>query len=77
VTLNLIVRDESGAQIAGGSINLAAHGHTAMDMSQAYPGTAGIRGTAQIATLAGSQFSALGIRFTPGQNITTIPVLAK
>jgi hypothetical protein len=76
VTLNLIVRDESGAQIAGGAINLAAHGHTAVTMSDAYPGTAGIRGTAEISTLAGT-FSALGIRFTPSQNITTIPVLAK
>jgi hypothetical protein len=79
VTLSLIVRDESGAQLSGGSITLAAHGHTALTLGQqqAYPATAGIRGTVQISTLANSPFSALGIRFTPSQNITTIPVLAQ
>ena len=77
VTLSLILRNDSGAQFAGGSISLPAHGHTAVILSDAYPGTAGIRGTVQIGALAGSQFSALGIRFTPSQNVTTIPVLAK
>jgi len=76
VNLNLILRDETGAQIAGGAVALPAHGHTAVDMSHAYPGTAGILGTVDIAS-TGGQFSALGIRFTPSQNITTIPVLAK
>ena len=76
-TLSLILRDETGAQFAGGSVTLAAHGHTALTMSEAYPGTEGIRGTVQISNLAGTPFSALGIRFTPSQNITTIPVLAK
>ena len=74
-TLSLILRDENGAQFAGGAINLPAHGHTAVTLSLAYPGTAGIRGTVQISNLAGTPFSALGIRFTAGQNITTIPVL--
>jgi len=77
VTLNLILRDDNGGQFAGGTIVLAGHGHTAVTLAQAYPGTAGIRGTVNIATLADTQFSALGIRFTPSQNITTIPVLAK
>jgi hypothetical protein len=77
VTLSLIVRDESGAQLSGGSITLAAHGHTALTLGQpqAFPATAGIRGTIEMSTLTGT-FSALGIRFTPSQNITTIPVLA-
>jgi len=77
VNLSLILRNESGAQIAGGAVALPAHGHTAVDMSSAYPGTKGSRGTVQISNLTASPFSALGIRFTPSQNITTIPVLVK
>jgi len=78
ITLNLILRDESGAQFAGGSIPLKAHGHTAVQLANAYPGSAGIRGSVEIGTLgAGGQFVALGLRFTPNQNVTTIPVLAK
>jgi len=75
VSLNLIVRDDSGAQIAGGAATLAANGHSAVVLSQQYPGTAGIRGSVEIDG-PGGQFSALGIRFTPSQNVTTIPVLA-
>ena len=77
LNLSLILRDENGAQFAGGAISLPAHGHTAVDMSHAYPGTAGIRGTVDLTTLANTTFSALGIRFTPSQNITTIPVLSR
>ena len=77
VTLSLNLRDDGGSQISGGSVTLPAHGHTALTMSQAYPGTAGIRGTVQISSLTSTPFSALGIRFTSSQNITTIPVLVK
>jgi hypothetical protein len=75
VTLNLVLRNDSGAQIGAGSVSLEGHGHTAVILSQEYAATAGIRGTVEIDGPAGSQFSALGIRFTPSQNITTIPVL--
>ena len=77
ITLNLIVRDDTGAEIKAGILPLAAHGHTSMILSKAYEGTKGIRGTVEIDALSGGQFSALGLRFTPGQNVTTIPVLAK
>lgn len=76
VSLNLIIRNDSGAELAGGIENLPAYGHTAQILSQSYPATAGIRGSIAIQGPSG-EFSALGIRFTPSQNITTIPVLAK
>jgi len=76
-TLNLILRDDSGAQIGTGTVPLAAHGHTALVLSQVYAATAGIRGTVEIDAPTGLQFSALGLRFTPSRNVTTIPVLAK
>jgi hypothetical protein len=46
-------------------------------LSQLYAETAGIRGTVDISAPAGSQFSALGLRFTPNQSVTTIPAMAK
>jgi putative Ig domain-containing protein len=76
-TLNLILRNDNGAEIGTGTVPLAAYGHSALVLSQAYGATAGIRGTVEIDAPAGIQFSALGVRFTPGQNITTIPVLVK
>ena len=76
-TLNLILRNDSGAQIGTATVPLPAHGHTAQVLSQAYGATAGIRGTVEIDAPTGIQFSALGIRFTPSQNVTTIPVLVK
>ena len=72
-----IVRDDSGAQIAAGVLSLPSHGHIAHILADDYPAAAGIRGTVEIDAPAGSQVSALGLRFTPSQNITTIPVLAK
>ncbi|SRR5579863_9277089 len=75
LTLGLVIRDDSGAEIHGGQLILPPHGHSAVVLSQAYPSTAGIRGSVQIQSLSGGQFSALGIRVTSDQNITTIPVL--
>jgi hypothetical protein len=77
VSLNLNLRNDSGTQIGVGPISLAAFGHTAVSLSQEFGATAGIRGTVEIDAPTGSQFSAVGIRFTPSQNITTIPVLVK
>ncbi len=77
VSLTLIVRNDSGAELSGGIENLPAYGHTALVLSQSYPATAGIRGSIEIEAPTGGEFSALGLRFTPSQNITTIPVLTK
>jgi hypothetical protein len=77
VNLDLILRNDSGAEIGTGVVPLEAHGHRALVLSQLYAETAGIRGTVEISAPAGSQFSALGLRFTPNQSVTTIPVMAK
>jgi len=77
ITLTLVVRNDSGTEIKGGSISLAGYGHTAMDLAQTFPATAETLGTVEIDALNGGLFSALGIRFTPSQNITTIPVLVQ
>lgn len=70
-------RNDTGAMIAAGTVNLAATGHTSFVLSAQYPQTANIRGTMELDTPAGGQIAALGIRYTPPGTTTTIPVLAQ
>ena len=74
-SIPIIIRDDTGAQIATGSIPLAADGHTAFMLADQYPGTAGKRGTVEFVTPQGGQISVLGIRAN-GSSFTTIPVIA-
>jgi len=73
-TVPIVMNDDSGAQIASGSIQLAAFGHTAFTLADQYPTTAGKRGTVQLAAPPTGQISALGIRAN-GNSFTTIPAL--
>jgi len=80
VNIPVIVRDDSGTQIATDMLNLAANGHLAFTLgSQKYPGTANIRGTIEFDTPAGAQIGALGIRIpsSAAHAYTTLPALAK
>ena len=70
----IVVNDDTGAQIASGSIQLAAFGHTAFTLADQYPITAGKRGTVQLAAPPNGQISALGIRAN-GNSFTTIPAI--
>jgi len=73
-TVPIVVNDDGGAQIASGSIQLAAFGHTAFTLSDQYPATAGKRGTVQLTAPPTGQISALGIRAN-GNSFTTIPAI--
>lgn len=73
-TVPVLINDDTGTQIATGSIQLAAHGHTAFTLADQYPATAGKRGTVQFATPPGGQISAMGIRAN-GNSFTTIPAI--
>jgi hypothetical protein len=72
-TVPIVINDDSGAQIASGSIPLAAYGHTAFTLANQYPATAGKRGTVNFAPPPFGQMSVLGIR-SNGNSFTTIPV---
>jgi hypothetical protein len=75
----VLIRDDSGAQIATGSIALQANGHTSFVLSSQFPATANGRGTIEFDTPAGGRISVLGIRTTPlgaSTTLTTIPALA-
>jgi hypothetical protein len=79
--VSVLIRDDTGAQIGTGSINLAAQGHTSFmltDATQGFPATAGKRGTITFETPAGGQIAPLGLRaasISGGFTTTTIPVM--
>ena len=75
----VVIRDDTGRQIATGAIPLAGNGHTSFVLPTQYPATANGRGTIEFDTPMGGQISVLGIRTTPTGSITTltsIPALA-
>ena len=75
----ITLRDDSGALLGtgSGSILLGANGHTAFDLAQKFPETAGIRGTIEFAKPPGAGISVLGIRSPPALTFTSLPPLAK
>ncbi|MGA2434989.1 MAG: BACON domain-containing carbohydrate-binding protein [Bryobacteraceae bacterium] len=80
VSVNVIVRDATGAQIGTGTIGLAADNHESFmltDATQGFPVTAGIRGTVEFDTPSAGQIGAVGIRATVAGAFTTIPVMTK
>jgi hypothetical protein len=80
VNIPVVVRDDTGAQIATDTIALAANGHYAFTLgTDRYPATATIRGTIEFDTPSGAQIGALGIRIPAGaaHTYTTLPALTK
>ena len=78
-TVPVVIRDDTGAQTATGSIALQANGHTSFVLSSQFPATINGRGTIEFDTPAGGRVSVLGIRTTPlgsSTTLTTIPALA-
>jgi hypothetical protein len=80
VSVPVIVRDDTGAQIAIDTLNLAANGHTQFTLvTDKYPATANIRGTIEFDKPANGQIGAVGIRIPAGaaHTYTTLPALAR
>ena len=78
INIPVIVRDDTGAQIATDTINLAANGHLAFTLAvDKYPAAAGLRGTIEFDAPAGAQIGALGIRIPVAHTFTTLPALVK
>jgi hypothetical protein len=74
----VIVRDDTGAQIATDTLSLAPNGHTQFTLvTDKYAATANIRGTIEFDKPANAQIGVLGIRIPPTQTYTTLPALAK
>jgi hypothetical protein len=77
LTVPVVIRDDTGAQIGTGSIPLAANSHSAFMLASQFPVTAGIRGTMEFDTALDGQISALGIRASSTHTFTTLPTLVK
>jgi Subtilase family len=80
VNVPVVVRDDTGAEIATDTIALAANGHYAFTLvTDRYPSAKNTRGTIEFDTPAGAQIGALGIRIPAGSahTYTTLPALAK
>jgi len=78
VNIPVIVRDDTGAQIATDTIALSANGHIAFTLAiDKYPATANIRGTIEFDAPAGAQIGTLGIRIPAAHTFTTLPALMK
>jgi putative Ig domain-containing protein len=77
VSVPVVIRDDSGAQIGTGAIPLPANGHSAFVLGSQFPVTEGKRGTVEFATPAGGQISVVGIRSPPTHTFTTLPALTR
>jgi len=77
LTVPVVIRDDTGAQIGTGSIPLAANSHTAFVLASQFPVTADISGTMEFDIPLGGQVSALGIRASSRHTFTTLPTLVK
>ncbi len=74
--VNLILRDDTGAQIGTDTISLTPNQHLSFMLTTNYAATANKRGTVQFSTAQAGQIAVLGIRATPAGAFTTIPALA-
>jgi hypothetical protein len=75
-TVAVVVRHDTGEQIASGNLAMDGNGHLSFVLSLQYPVTAGKRGTIEFDAPPGGQISAMGMRFTaPNNALTTIPAL--
>jgi hypothetical protein len=71
VNVPVIVREESGAQIATDTLTLAANGHLQFTLAtDKYPGANGIRGTSEI-NLPMARSAQRGSAFSPVRHIRT------
>ena len=77
MTVPVVFRDDAGALIGNGSIELAANGHISFGLATQFPVTADIRGTMELGTPPGGKIAALGVRTPPTLTFTTLPALAK
>jgi hypothetical protein len=80
VSIPVVVRDDTGAQIAADTLTMDANGHYAFTLGvDRYPTTLTIRGTIEFDAPPNAQIGALGIRIPTGaaHTFTTLPALAK
>jgi hypothetical protein len=73
-TVRVNLKDEAGNSLGTSTISLGARGHASFMLTGINPSTAGRIGTAEFVTPPGGRISVLGLRETPNQTLTSIPV---
>ena len=74
-TINVILRDQTGAPITTGTIMLPAHGHQSFVLTDQFPTAAGKYGTVEFDPPTGGEIGVVGIRATPSGAFTSVPIL--
>jgi hypothetical protein len=72
-TVQLVIQDDKGTLITTDTITLSSRGHFSFVLGTRYTAAAGIRGTIQFQSPAGSQIGIIGIRALATGAYTTIP----
>ncbi|MEQ1887221.1 MAG: hypothetical protein ABL967_19315 [Bryobacteraceae bacterium] len=73
--VNVVIRNDAGAQIGTAQFSLPARGHVSFMLNQQYSSTANRRGTVEFKTTTSGVINVLGLRAN-GSALTTLPVLA-
>jgi len=74
VTVQAVFYDESGNQIASGSITLPARGQVAFALADRFPGVANFRGLADFSN-SDVALTGIGLRFSPNSTFTSVEML--
>ncbi|MBI4890383.1 MAG: putative Ig domain-containing protein [Acidobacteria bacterium] len=72
-----IWRDESGTEIGRSTFSLAAGGHDAFSLPDRFPALSGRRGVVEFQSNQPAGLAALGLRFNPTLNFTSVPVVVR
>ena len=72
-TVQIVIEDDKGTLITTDSVTLSARGHHSFVLNTNYTAAAGVRGTIQFQSPAGSQIGVIGIRALATGAYTTIP----
>jgi hypothetical protein len=75
VDISVILRDQTGATFATGTINLPPQGHQSFFLTDLFPAAAGKYGTVEFDPPLGGQIGVVGIRATPAGALTSVPIL--
>ena len=76
VTVPVTIRNDAGTTIGSGTIPLPPSGHSSFTLTDRFAETANQSGTVEFDTPPGARIAALGLRFPPSFNFSTIPVVA-
>jgi hypothetical protein len=72
-TVQIAIQDDKGTLITTDTVTLPARGHHSFVLNTSYTAAAGVRGTIQFQSPAGSQIGVIGIRALATGAYTTIP----